>query len=78
MDDLFNKNDLLPLLVNSVVFVTWGAVLLWRLPKVIVLNKTQRVVLYILWTLSCFAMMAAPAGLLATFAIPIAWIHLLS
>jgi hypothetical protein len=78
MDDLFNKNDLLPLLVNAVVFLTWGAVLLWRLPKLTIPNQTQRVVLYILWTLSCFAMMAAPAGLVATFAIPISWIHIFS
>jgi hypothetical protein len=75
--DLLPQNEVLPLLVSSIVLITWGSGLLWRLPHIATNDNTQRIVIYILWTLSCFAMLSAPAWLIAGLAIPIAWLHVL-
>jgi hypothetical protein len=74
--DLFD-NGLLDLVVSSIVIVIWASVLVWKLHTIQTEGTIQRIVIYILWTMSCFAVMIGPSGLFAVITLPLIWTYFL-
>jgi hypothetical protein len=69
-------NGLLDLVVSSIVIIIWASVLVWKLQKVETEGTIQRIVMYILWTLSCFAVMIGPSGYFV-ITLPLIWAYFL-